>query len=822
MSNENLTIECRQQNAISVYNNGDFNSKIVPFNIYEGDELTLDKVFIDTEAQEDQKVHIEEDINIFFDFYVYNFNWNIPQTDSGSGASNDKTFDNAGHLNDGYEYILASKVTQTSPQNAGYVLYTQFTIFPKGINNGDSYGGNAVLNLNYIDLNGKQVIASIIATDTTYDHYDNSSHSIIINAQFYAKKGGMGSAGLVGMDRSFSVENPTIWNNNHCDQSSAETTGTGTIQHDIFTPRLFTKEISLSQGKYDPNELTTILNNKMTDNVNFTGQGFTQSSIIDNPFLQESGDNTQIQETFNIYINKILFTEDSSDLVFQYTTNHTYFDGQNVTITGLPTGDAQHLGVPMNQFNASLPLKDFGQTINTLQGGEFTLTAPDGATADSGGVLIGMLPIYIMTFTAGSPLVTVRYKFDQDVPLTNAMAVRVITNKNTTFAGVNTTTQIDNVTHNISSIIARDPTSKEGSFKITLGANATETGTLGFRQIDDVLTGINPDGKGGISLLNTVTTGTATTTETTQDFRYLTRYDGLMTMNFSKTYTGAPSSNYWIGSSQMELAFDSPTSKYKWIYNHGPIYDSGKQEVLKIEKDGTPGRTDPYFYANRNGGVIFHNLRAETVNGKNTYDFWNKKLGFDVSKLCMSYKLEIKTLSIGNQHIGVFSKPILGQHITGQRPTIDSLVNKGSSFESVPSVNNFPDTEQTLTIEIFADELTTDNDNFRFGYFYIEVQGGFNTALYAEDGKNGIEVRKNLMGIINNYYSLGGFTSAEGGGVIYKHTGEPLHCNSLRLRILKSDKTLDTKLGEDNSIFFSLTRGPNSLMIDDNFEGKYI
>ena len=814
--NNNLIIECRQKNASKVYNNGDFNTKTPSFKLYEGDELTLNKVFIDTEAQNDTQINILEDVNLFLDVFVYNFNYFIGS--SGSPATNDMTFDEGGYMNDGYEYIMASQTQQYEPINKLYKLYTQFQVKPKDSTApGDKWGKNASLGLFYIDIDGNKATMYMTAGTDTYYPQDPDDDTITINTSVYAKIGGMGSAGISGADNSFIVSNPSIWNAASVNLDGIVSTASGTIQHDILTPRIFTKEIKLLAGKYNPNDLTTEINNKLTENSNIQQQGFNQNTVIENAFLQESINNKRTEESFNVIVYVAILNNNSTTVKFLYQSNKIYIDGQTITFNNLPNQNFH--GINLSQFNGTQTVANAINNITVL-GNSITLTSTTQATATENFYL--GVPIYDLVFypNATGTIIDVYYDYDNDITgadgiLTEGTNLYVITNKNTIFAGINTTTHIDEVAHSISSSIF-DIANKRGSFKITISQIATGTGTLSFRNpLDNNIS----DGLGVISLIST-NKGNITNTENSSDYRFLTRYDGERIKQYSKTFgSDTQDGNYWLGSSQMEIAYDAPTDRFKWLFNHQPIYTSGQAEAIGIIKDAqtSPVNPNPYYYAGRNGGVIFHNLRAELDKDSSISDFWTSKLGFDISKICLDFKMEIKVLGTGNQHIPVFQKPILGQHITSARPDIDSLINKASSFSSVPSLDTYPLIATELTTEIIADNITIDNNAWRFGYFYIEVQG-FNTELLAEDGNNGIEIRNNLIGVISNYYSLGGYTTSEGGGAIYKHIGEPMLINNLRVRILTSDKLLDSKLGSDNTIFFSITRGQMSQAIDANFK----
>ena len=69
-----------------------------------------------------------------------------------------------------------------------------------------------------------------------------------------------------------------------------------------------------------------------------------------------------------------------------------------------------------------------------------------------------------------------------------------------------------------------------------------------------------------------------------------------------------------------------------------------------------------------------------------------------------------------------------------------------------------------------------------------------------------------IQGVINRYYSINTYT-AGGQGLTYIHPdgAEPILLDSLHTRILLPDGSL-ANLGEDNSIFLTITKNTASLI----------
>jgi len=85
------------------------------------------------------------------------------------------------------------------------------------------------------------------------------------------------------------------------------------------------------------------------------------------------------------------------------------------------------------------------------------------------------------------------------------------------------------------------------------------------------------------------------------------------------------------------------------------------------------------------------------------------------------------------------------------------------------------------------------------GYFLVSIDTKINNKLI-----NGTETKSTIAGVVNRYYSVNSFTSAEGSSIAYTHRGEPQLIRSVRVRILNPDFSL-ADVGNDSSIFLTLT-----------------
>ena len=75
----NITLELRETDSTREYNNGDWESQVEPQTIYEGDQIVMRNVFIDTQATSNDKINVSEDLTLDLE-YIYYYNFYLPNT----------------------------------------------------------------------------------------------------------------------------------------------------------------------------------------------------------------------------------------------------------------------------------------------------------------------------------------------------------------------------------------------------------------------------------------------------------------------------------------------------------------------------------------------------------------------------------------------------------------------------------------------------------------------------------------------------------------------------------------------------------------------
>lgn len=296
---------------------------------------------------------------------------------------------------------------------------------------------------------------------------------------------------------------------------------------------------------------------------------------------------------------------------------------------------------------------------------------------------------------------------------------------------------------------------------------------------------------------------------------------------------------FWIGASQMELAYDEDTSKFFWAYLHMPYYEpEGGAEALQYREISPPYDTifPKYSVQNKLGGVMFKALFAETIQGE-IFDFWEGLLKFNVSDMLVSWKLSDvflpdptdptapPVLTIKYPRMIMKEGLLFGNNATGAYASADSLIlKKGYATATADTFTNYPQIVQvsrvpltggnlpyfsevsTTTNRIVAIETSTNRQD-QFGYFLIDLQCGY-LNNYLNDTSNS----RNIKSIVGKFYTQEGYTTgSEADSIAYTHIGDPMVLTDFSIRILNPDRVIPTNIGDDNTILVNIIKNPKNL-----------
>ena len=284
--------------------------------------------------------------------------------------------------------------------------------------------------------------------------------------------------------------------------------------------------------------------------------------------------------------------------------------------------------------------------------------------------------------------------------------------------------------------------------------------------------------------------------------------------------------NWLVGTNLVELQYSSETNLYYWNYLHFPIYDESQSSagtiISRIKKvDGTTPLDSRYIQNGKNGGVIFKNLGAHTIDpvtGVETpFDFWSGVLGFNVGGIqgdksgLIPETTRYNNFTAGTPNIYSATIPTLtdGLQMTNAGFIIDDVVNKQSytTFDITQdgSIPNFEATSGFNNV-IYAGTNKVSNGILNTAFYLVEIQLNFSSNLIGNDN-----ITRNISGIINRYYSKGAYVSAEGDpSFVINYIGEPTIIGSMRIRILNPDRSL-ANVGDDNTLFFELIKAPQQI-----------
>lgn len=279
--------------------------------------------------------------------------------------------------------------------------------------------------------------------------------------------------------------------------------------------------------------------------------------------------------------------------------------------------------------------------------------------------------------------------------------------------------------------------------------------------------------------------------------------------------------NWLVGTNRIELQYSSETNLYYWNYLHFPIYDETQPSagtiISRIKKvAGTNPVNSKYIQNGKNGGIIFKDLTASTIDPKTgvetPFDFWSGVLGFNIGGIqneqsgLIPETTRYNNFTAGTPNTYSATIPTLtdGLQMTNAGFVIDDVVNKQSyatfNLNTDGSITNFEATSGFNTV-IYATQNKVSNGILNTAFYLVEIQLNFSSNLIGNDS-----ITRNISGIINRYYSRGAYVSADGDpSFVINYQGEPTIISSMRIRILNPDRSL-ANVGDDNTLFFELIK----------------
>ena len=282
--------------------------------------------------------------------------------------------------------------------------------------------------------------------------------------------------------------------------------------------------------------------------------------------------------------------------------------------------------------------------------------------------------------------------------------------------------------------------------------------------------------------------------------------------------------NYLFGATQTALEFDPDSNTFNWAYLHSPLYDSNSNISVRIANIGTyvgggvsPNINNNYLKTTDNGGIFFTGLSAKIASTGVNFDFWSGVLGFNLSKICVSPRTTSTTSGTETFFglTGSFYSYVLtpGVNITSGYSGVDASILKSTNWTTlttigVPVINTNDQVLQKASIfstintttPLIADTPYTELVD-TFSHYIIDAD------LHFIGDYIGLNKYNNIQGTVSKYYQVANYIVGDSDGAIqYVHRGLPIMLKSIKIRVLRSDKTEDPNLGKDNTILFQLIK----------------
>ena len=247
----------------------------------------------------------------------------------------------------------------------------------------------------------------------------------------------------------------------------------------------------------------------------------------------------------------------------------------------------------------------------------------------------------------------------------------------------------------------------------------------------------------------------------------------------------------YLGSSICEFSYSQETKDFEINRLHTPYYDGGNITIQYINIGGK------FTSVNKIGGNFINSLYAKNSKGE-PVDFWSLQLGFGQDILTdftfVDYTASTDILVPSSNDL------IDGVGITGQSSTLDGVVSKNTPLVVTNVASSTIPADLTIGLKGTDDNPTNQQD--KFGYYLVEVGSQFKNEFLTPENNF-----RSIQQIVNRYYELNSYTSAENGQIIYEHTGEDMLLQSFKCRILTSDKQVPTNIGNDNTLHIEIVKG---------------
>ena len=237
--------------------------------------------------------------------------------------------------------------------------------------------------------------------------------------------------------------------------------------------------------------------------------------------------------------------------------------------------------------------------------------------------------------------------------------------------------------------------------------------------------------------------------------------------------TATVNNNFFIGTNQIELSYNSVTGKFFFNFMHFPVYtQSGEISTRLIEVSN-----NIFAQQTRNGTIAFTSMDAINNETQEPFDFWDTLLGFNVASMRVTMNHNITFDDNTTEFTAEIPTVLDSINTTNAKIDLDSMVNKvGADYDyqkvgvQAGVANPAPFIQNNFNSVVEArDIVVSEVSSLTIPYFLIEMNAGFKNNLVSTD-----RTSSTIQGIIDRYYSKGSYTMGGDNSLTYTHRGQPL------------------------------------------------
>ena len=277
-------------------------------------------------------------------------------------------------------------------------------------------------------------------------------------------------------------------------------------------------------------------------------------------------------------------------------------------------------------------------------------------------------------------------------------------------------------------------------------------------------------------------------------------------LNLQSMRSGTLHDNFFIGSNQVQLSYNTTNGKFFFNFLHFPVYNNSGNICTRII-----GTQDPIFaHQTRNGCICFTEMTAVNLKTQEPFGFWDDKLGFQMDRICVKPLPQLSFDDNGSIFHAELISSSDGINTTNAKVDLDSIVQKTPptgtttpyTYQKVQAVAPFDFVENNFNTIVEANtSIVSAIADLTIPYFLIEMNAGFHNDLISTDKSS-----STIQAIVDRYYSKGAYTMGSPNSITYTHRGQPLVLSKFYTRILQPDRTVPKQLGDDNTIFIEIIR----------------